>query len=276
MTAGTRLVYEIDTVGLSEGEKKDLSQKMITVLRRRIDPRGTLPIVWRPQGNTRFEIQVSPAAGPYASQDVQRMLKGTGILEFRVLPTTDPQTNPELDIDEITRYVEALKVKGPKYASDDKYVWCEVENIDEWKAAGPVVAPFGDKHYVLASNKENEVMLRSSGEEQWRLEKARPGTEYQTGRRAIDFALNERGGKLFYDITGKNINRPLCILLDGVAMSAPNIRSRISTQGQITGNFTQTEVADIVNKLNAGCLPAKLIEQPISVKVIQPPNKNKN
>jgi len=202
--------------------------------------------------------------------DLQRMLKGAGILEFRILPTTDPQTNPELDVDEITRYVEALKVKGPKYASDDKYVWCEVENIDEWKAAGPVVVPFGDKHYVLASNKENEVMLRSSGEEQWRLEKARPGTEYQTGRRAIDFSLNERGGRLFYNVTGKNINRPLCILLDGIAISAPNIRSRISTHGQITGNFSQTEVEDSVNKLNAGSLPARLIESPISVRTIGP------
>ncbi len=202
--------------------------------------------------------------------DLQRMLKGAGILEFRILPTTDPQTNPELDVDEINRYVEALKVKGPKYASDDKYVWCEVENIDEWKAAGPVVVPFGNKHYVLASNKENEVMLRSSGEEQWRLEKARPGTEYQTGRRAIDFALNERGGNLFYNVTGKNINRPLCILLDGVALSAPNIRSRISTRGQITGNFTQTEVEDMVNKLNAGSLPARLIETPISIRTIGP------
>ncbi len=203
-------------------------------------------------------------------RDLQRMLKGAGILEFRILPTLDPQTNPELDVDEMNRYVEALKAKGPKYASDNKYVWCEVESIDEWKVTGSVVAPFGDKHYVLASNKENEVMLRSTDEKQWKLEKARPGTEYQTGQRAIDFVLNERGGKLFYNVTGKNINRPLCILLDGIAISAPNIRSRISTRGQISGSFTQTEVEDMVNKLNAGSLPARLIEPPISVKTIGP------
>jgi len=202
--------------------------------------------------------------------DLQRMLKGAGILEFRILPTLDPQTNPELDVDEMNRYIEALKVKGPKYASDNKYVWCEVENINEWKTTDAVVAPFGDKYYVLASNKENEALLRSTDERQWKLEKAKPGTEYQTGRRAIDFVLNERGGKLFYKVTGKNINRPLCILLDGIAISAPSIRSRISTRGQITGSFTQTEVEDMVNKLNAGSLPARLIEPPISVKTIGP------
>jgi SecD/SecF fusion protein len=203
-------------------------------------------------------------------RDLQQMLKGAGILEFRILPTTDPQTNPELDIDELNRYVEALKTKGPKYASDNKYVWCEIENINEWKTTDAVVAPFGDKYYVLASNKENETLLRSTGEQQWKLEKARPGTEQNTGRRAINFVLNEKGGRLFYNITGKNINRPLCILLDGIAISAPNIRSRISTHGQITGNFSQIEVENMVNKLNAGSLPARLIEPPISVKTIGP------
>jgi len=33
---GTSLIYQIDTQGLEEIEKRDLSQRMITVLRRRI------------------------------------------------------------------------------------------------------------------------------------------------------------------------------------------------------------------------------------------------
>ena len=38
LAGGTSLIYEIDTHGLKESEKRDLAQKMITVLRRRIDP----------------------------------------------------------------------------------------------------------------------------------------------------------------------------------------------------------------------------------------------
>jgi len=38
LAGGTSLIYEIDTHGLQETEKKDLAQRMITVLRRRIDP----------------------------------------------------------------------------------------------------------------------------------------------------------------------------------------------------------------------------------------------
>ena len=200
-------------------------------------------------------------------KDLQRMLKGAGILEFRILPTLG---HPEVDTDEMTGYVEALKEKGPKYASDNKYVWCEIENIKEWNVQNSVVAPFGDKSYVLTSNKENEALLHTTGSEgTWKLEGARPSQD-EMGRRAIGFTLDEKGGRLFFNVTGKNIDRPLCILLDGIAISAPTIQSRIRREGIITGNFTQTAQDDMVNKLNAGSLPARLVEQPISVRTIGP------
>ncbi len=199
-------------------------------------------------------------------KDLQRMLKGAGILEFRILPTRD---RSELTADEMERYAETLEAKGPKYASDSKYVWCEIENIDEWNVGNSVFAPFGDKYYVLSSNSRDEVMLHGTDEKAWRLKKAEPRPD-EMGRRAIGFTLDEKAGRMFVKITGKNIGRPLCILLDGIAISAPNIQAQIFTQGIITGSFTQTEVEDMVNKLNAGSLPARLIEQPIAVKTIGP------
>ena len=282
MTGGTSLVYAIDTRGLSEEEKKDLSRRMIAVLQRRIDPANIQNLVWRPLGNTRFEIQIPPASF-YNPNDLQRMLKGAGILEFRILPTLGHE---KVDSDEMTGYAESLREKGPKYALDNKHVWCEIENINEWMGVDEqgrpfvrvldgqqrpsVVAQFGEKHYVLASNKQGETMLHSAGGKGWRLKKAKLETD-RMGRRAIGFTLDERGGKVFFTVTEKNLDRPLCVLLDGIAISAPTIQARISTEGIITGNFTQTKVEDIVNKLNAGCLPARLIEQPISVKIIGPP-----
>ncbi|MBN2594840.1 MAG: protein translocase subunit SecD [Sedimentisphaerales bacterium] len=204
-------------------------------------------------------------------KDLQRMLKGAGILEFRILPT---EGHPEVDMDQIAGYVEKLKNMGPKAASDNQYVWCEIENAEEWRAADREQRPsitetFGDKYYVLASNKTDESMLHSSGKKEWKLERSYPTTD-EMGRRAIGFLLDDRGGNIFFKVTGKNIDRPLCILLDGIAISAPTIESRIRRQGSITGSFSQTEVEDMVNKLNAGSLPARLIEQPISVNTIGP------
>jgi len=202
-------------------------------------------------------------------KDLQRMLKGAGILEFRILPTPE---DTEVNADELTTQVELLKTKGPKFASEAssrKYIWCEIENKNEWKVPISIVAEFGDKSYVLTSNKSNETMLHSPGKREWKLENAYPTTD-NMGRRAIGFLLDDRGGNQFANITGKNIGRPLSIMLDGIAISAPNIESRIRRQGVITGSFTQTEVEDMVNKLNAGSLPARLIEQPISINTIGP------
>ncbi len=203
--------------------------------------------------------------------DIQRMLKGAGILEFRILPT---EGYPDVDMAKMARYVETLKTKGPKYASDNEYIWFEIENPKQFGARdsadrAAIIGQFGDKYYVLASNKKDECVLHSGQSKDWSLKRAAPGQDRQ-GRRAIDFQLDERGGLLFSRVTGKNIGRPLAILLDDMVISAPTVQSRIYTNGQITGNYSATAVADMVNKLNAGSLPARLIEQPISVKTIGP------
>jgi SecD/SecF fusion protein len=215
-------------------------------------------------------------------RDLKRMLKGAGVLEFRILPT---QGHPKVDSDTMEQYVQTLKTKGPKYASDDQYIWCEIEDTTDWlvqDSQGNIivqqrdsqnrpayVAAFGDKFYVLASNLKDECMLQSGERRAWMLEGARPTTD-QLGRRAIGFTLDARGGKFFSNITGENIERPLCILLDELAISAPSIQGRISTNPIITGRFSETQVLDMVNKLDAGALPAMLIEQPISEKTIGP------
>jgi len=64
-----------------------------------------------------------------------------------------------------------------------------------------VVATFGDKQYVLASDKQpNEAILHSPGEREWKLERAYPAND-EMGRRAIGFLLDSRGGMLFGKLT---------------------------------------------------------------------------
>ena len=47
LAGGTSLIYVIDTEGLSSAEEKDLAQRMITVVRRRIDPANIQNLVWQ-------------------------------------------------------------------------------------------------------------------------------------------------------------------------------------------------------------------------------------
>ncbi|PKL48173.1 MAG: hypothetical protein CVV39_04785 [Planctomycetes bacterium HGW-Planctomycetes-1] len=204
-------------------------------------------------------------------QDVKRMLKGSGVLEFRILPMlNDGRSNRE----ELLSYVEALKTKGPKLSSDYKYIWLEIENPKDntWAASEShqiVIGAFADKYYVLASNQKEECMLKGSGQKPWKLQKA-GATADQLGKRAISFSFDEVAASLFYNLTRNNLERPLCITLDGLAISAPNIRSAIRSSGIIEGNFSQMEQMDMIDKLNAGSLPARLIEPPVSEKTIGP------
>jgi SecD/SecF fusion protein len=194
-------------------------------------------------------------------EDLKRMLKGSGVLEFRILPAAG-------DVD-AAAYQEALTVKGPKGASDSRYIWCEIEDTDAAGWQGRITGRFGDKLYVLASDQDGEKMTR--GAKAWKLQRAYP-TQDKEGRRAIGFTFDEIAANLFYKLTSASIGKPLCIMLDNIAISAPNIESAISSSGVITSpkGFPQTEVEDMVNKLNAGSFPARLSNVPISEKTIGP------
>ncbi|MHC5173256.1 MAG: protein translocase subunit SecD, partial [Planctomycetota bacterium] len=193
-------------------------------------------------------------------EDLKRMLKGSGVLEFRILPTGE-----DADAAQLQAYRENLIEKGPKLASDGRFVWCGIEDATTWKAQG-ITGTFGEKDYVLCSNQTNEKMLHG-GDKKWKLRKAYP-TADQQGRRAIGFTFDDIAANKFFNVTSNNIGKPLCILLDNQAISAPNINSAIRSSGVITGSFTQTEVSDMINKLNAGSFPARLSEVPISEKTI--------
>jgi preprotein translocase subunit SecD len=70
LAGGTSFIYELDTTGLKPEEQRNLAQRTIDVLRKRIDPTNTRNLIWRPQGNNRIEIQV-----PLASQETIQLRK---------------------------------------------------------------------------------------------------------------------------------------------------------------------------------------------------------
>ena len=73
----------------------------------------------------------------------------------------------------------------------------------------------------------------------------------------VSLDLTGRGGKLFGNITEKNVNRRLAIVLDEVVRSAPVIREKImGGSAQISGSFTHEEATDLAIVLRVGALPA--------------------
>lgn len=87
------------------------------------------------------------------------------------------------------------------------------------------------------------------------------------GQPAVGFTLNSEGVTKFSRVTSANVGRYLAIILDNRVQSAPVIEGPITTaDAQITGTFTQQEVADLSLVLRSGALPASLTyQQEVSV-----------
>jgi preprotein translocase subunit SecD len=80
----------------------------------------------------------------------------------------------------------------------------------------------------------------------------------ENNRPAVSFTLSNDGGRKFGKVSGENIGRQLAIILDGKVQSAPTLETRITTEGRITGSFTQEEVTNLSLILRSGALPATL------------------
>ncbi|MDH3717565.1 MAG: protein translocase subunit SecD [Planctomycetota bacterium] len=103
----------------------------------------------------------------------------------------------------------------------------------------------------------------------------RASPEFRDGQMAVGFNFNASGAKKFGALTSANVResgrkRRLGIILDEELLSAPNLNSVIRESGQITGDFTQAEVDELVGILNAGSLPAALNREPISTQLVSP------
>jgi len=76
----------------------------------------------------------------------------------------------------------------------------------------------------------------------------------------IHFQFTAEKGTEFGRATEANIDRPMAIVVDGAVLSAPTIRDRISTNGQITGNFDGEEARDLAIALNSGSMVVEVRE----------------
>ncbi len=84
------------------------------------------------------------------------------------------------------------------------------------------------------------------------------------GAPQISLSFNDEGAKIFEELTGRLVGKPLAIFLDNSLIQSPIVQEKISGgRAQITGRFTIKEAKQIVERFNAGALPApiKLISQ---------------
>lgn len=89
------------------------------------------------------------------------------------------------------------------------------------------------------------------------LRSAQVSTDPTTNIPLILINFDADGARLFEEITGQLVGKPLAIFLDGELISMPTVNEKIGGgNAQITGQFDLKEARRLVSLFNAGALPA--------------------
>ena len=258
-------VYELEISEVYRDEVKRLAvEQTIKTLRNRADQFGvTEPTIAR-RGESNILIQLPGVKDPERAMD---MIGRTAQLEFKIVDAPASSVLSEIaagPLPEGVRLENARTSKGPEYffvlperAKDT------VRALIEPKLAEDRMIGFG------AVDRE-EGMLRTY------LLHSRPGItgDYLIDARAeqnpdlpsdyrVAMTFDQKGAKIFEELTANNVQNNMAIVLDDVVSSAPTIQGRIPggraiiTLGGV-GNPQQkfNEANDLSLVLKAGALPA--------------------
>ncbi len=270
LAGGSNMVFEVDE-GRSEKElSNEVMDQMVGAIGRRINPSGTEEVTVRKVGQNRIEVIV-PGADSDDVQRIKSLITRLGSLEFDIVANRR---------DHATLVSRALESPGKDIRDGEGRViasWRQVNDDepfsqDDQMVVRPITLKDGTPgEEVLVIIEPNESR-RVTGKY---LVRARQSTD-QNGAPAVSFTFNARGGNLFSQLTSKNrpskdgFHRHLAVLLDGKVQSAPRLITTIGAEGQITGKFSQKEISDLLNVLNAGALEVPLKSEPVSEFSISP------
>ncbi len=215
------------------------------------------------------------------SEDLIRMLRGAGVLDFRIAVQQGKAEG--LDVGDLRAQLAEV---GPDNTDSPVASWFPINSLKQWVEtpaqlaallADPQTffasrsleaAEYAGSVYLLLYNDDSRSMTHRNGNK-WSVTNAYQ-TADQFGRPAIAFRLDGVGGGKMGRMTGPHVNEPMAIVLDGQVYTAPNLNSQINRQGQITGSFSQDEINYLLRVLAAGSLEARLSNDPIAVNIIGP------
>jgi len=125
---------------------------------------------------------------------------------------------------------------------------------------GKQVTEVSASHILILTKQAKDIIpvepWKATGLTGKQLKHAAVQFDQQTGEPNVSLQFNDDGAKLFADLTGRSIGKPIAIFLDGSVISAPNVESKIlGGEAVITGRFTVQEAKQLSQRLNAGALP---------------------
>jgi SecD/SecF fusion protein len=218
------------------------------------------------------------------ANDLIRLLSGAGVLQFRIAVQAGDEN---VDGAMLNRAKAELAEKGDRAGEFNGARWYPLNDIEAWydstdqlrslqadpdsffaNRGGYIVSERDGRYFMLLWDVPGMRLTRAEGD--WGLQSAFRTID-DLGRPAIGFTMNAAGAQKLGALTGPNVGKPMAIVLDDEVYSAPNLNSRISSNGIIQGTFSQQDITYLVNTLAAGSLSAKLSDRPISINTISVP-----
>jgi preprotein translocase subunit SecD len=221
----------------------DSIERLVTILRNRVDQFGiTEPQIQR-EGADRVAIDLPGEDDPESALE---LIGRTAVLQFRQVKDVGESPPPP--------------VVRSNYPTDESYDramtnWNALVEQYERRMTDIDQAPKDDPNSFWARDEEGRLYLLgeiyvSGGD----LVDARV-TYDELRKPAVSIKFSPVGAAAFEEATAANIGRQIAIVLDDAIISAPSVRTKISGEGTITGNFTDAEAARLAVMLRAGALP---------------------
>ncbi len=246
LQGGVHLVYQADLSTVDD--KSGAMSGLRDVIERRVNMFGVSEPVVQIQGSDRLVVSLPGV------KDVQQAIAMIGQTPYLVFSEqrTEAESKPIL---EKIKEVQEAQAKGQ-----------DITKVNKWE---------------LALQNPYFKLTELTGKY---LSRATVVFDQTTFKPQIQLTFNSEGSKLFEDITGRNIQKPIAIFLDDASiidtsgdgkidandLYAPVVQDKISGgTAVITGNISASTANTIASRLNSGALPVK-IGDPISQETVGP------
>jgi protein-export membrane protein SecD len=284
LQGGMYLLLEVDKSKLGPAEAKNAVDQAMQIIRNRIDQFGVAEPTIQKQGDNRILVQLP---GLLDQGRAKELIGQTALLEFKIVKTDDEahalfnridgyfarkmggatadSTGPDSLRHPFTGRFLTVAQGSESFALSSEFAAIDsmLNQLRSDSTFTMDAAIAWDSHetelqgrsgrnlFVLDKEPQMKGTEVASAQMRLDLDQERPGSP------GVSFNLTSKGGAVFADITSRNVQRRLAIVLDNRVQSAPNIRERIpGGHGSITGSFTEEEAQNLSIVLRSGALPA--------------------
>lgn len=227
---GTEFILGFDETKIPRSDWKATQDKIIEIMRNRVDRLGIVEPEIKPLGDTSISLKM-PSVTEDGKADVRETIMETAKLTFHLVAK---------DSDDMVKRMEA---NPETFVGDPAYRPAEIRTV---RRDGSVSV---EKLFIT------RLPSRVKGSD---VVKAQAGYAQLRGW-TVNMTFNRDGDRAFSRLTGEHIGERLAIVLDGRVYSAPNIKDRIDGgRAEITGRFSAEEAARLANVIASGNLPVDI------------------